>query len=216
MSQAFLKQRADAELALPHYRVILINATTGLDSSTSAADILSQEAIQTTGGYQSFAYTYAAGSSSYNSTLQREVAPDVIASFTEAADGTGYDFTHVGLWQGRGARSNRPITSVNATSNRVICAAHGVTTGSLGFVRSTGTLPGGLAIQRYYLKAIDGDTLEFYTDSALTNQVDITSSGSGSLYLVYADGELVSSSPFGLVHVAPAQSVSFVVSYRFG
>jgi hypothetical protein len=215
MSTAFLKVRADLELALPNYRVILINATSGLDENDDAAVLLNQEVLQSSGGYASQAYTYTAGSSTYDSTLGREVAPSVTVSFTEAVSGSGYDFTHVALWQGRGSNSNKLITFIDPSTDRVTCPAHGVVTGNLGFVRSTGA-DIGLATQRYYLSAVDADTLEFYEDSSLTTKADITSTGSGSQYLVYADGRLVKASSYGLVHVSAGQTSSFVVSYRFG
>ncbi|MFF3324952.1 collagen-like protein [Streptomyces sp. NPDC002889] len=73
--------------------------------------------------------------------------------------------------------------AVSTGTDRVTATAHGLpsTPGWKGQWTTTGTLPGGLSLATdYYAKRIDNDTIEVYTDAALTSLVNLTSQGSGS------------------------------------
>lgn len=213
LHRAALPKTINNELALGNFRVILVNALSAIDNSSDPAAILQYECIQTAGGYQPQAYTYTQGSSIYNSDTNWQQAPDVFAQFTESVSGAGYVHTHAVLWQGRGATANKLITSVNASTDQIACASHGLINGDLVFVRSTGTLPGGLSIQRYYAKAVDLDLFELYTNEVLTSKVNITSAGAGTLYLQYANGV-----PFALQSITgtinPGTTKTIIASYQ--
>lgn len=185
-----LPKRMDQTMALGSFRLILLNAAQGFDETTDLAQILQYECIQGTGGYQSQLFDYTPGSSYFDADRGYQRTPEVQIQFTEANGGPGYSFTHIAFWQGRGSNSNRLITSVDPTNDRITCLAHGLIDGSKAFVRSTAMRPGGLAVQSYFMKVIDVDTLEPYTDAALTQKVNITSAGSGTLHLQYTDGVL--------------------------
>lgn len=206
MIQEYLRLQLESEFtALPNFRVILLNATGSIASGTDAATILNWEAIQRTGGYQSFAFPApASGSAIWNGTDSRAELLPITATFTEAAGQPGYTATHAALWQGRGAISNRPIGSINPSNNQITCPTHGLINGDRAFVRSDGTLPGGLAIQRYWVEAIDGNTVILHTNSGLSAPADITTTGAGQLYLQHANGRLARA-PFLL----PGGSVLF-------
>ncbi|WP_051744827.1 hypothetical protein [Streptomyces yerevanensis] len=72
---------------------------------------------------------------------------------------------------------------VNTTTDRATATSHGLPSspGWKGQLTTTGTLPTGLSLATsYYAKRIDANTVEFYTDAALTAKVDITAVGSGT------------------------------------
>jgi hypothetical protein len=213
MHRDALALRMDRELGLGNFHVILLNATASFGDTTDLAQILQYEPIQTTGGYAPQAFTYTAGSSTYDSTIQYQKAPDVTVQFTEPSNGTGYDHTHVALMQGRGATANKVISSVNASTDQITCLAHGLSDGARAFVRSTGSVPGGLTVQRYFVKTVSTDVLELHSTSALNSKVNITSTGSGTLYLQYASGTLIEYSSIP-GRINPASPKSFILSYQ--
>lgn len=213
MHREFLLAKIDATLALGNYRAILLNATAAFDNNTDPATIISYEAIQSAGGYASQAFTYTAGSATFNATSGFMESPSVQVTFTEAGGGPGIVHTHVALWQGRGATSQLPISSVNATTDRLTVTAHGLSNGARAFVRSTGTIPPGLTIQRYWISVIDANTIELHTNATLTARADITGAGSGTLRLQIADGRLV----YAVANsgtIGAGQSKIFSVSYQ--
>lgn len=209
-----LLARLEADLALPDFSIILLNALTAIDDETDIAEILQYELIQdTVDGYNPQEYSYTAGTAIYDATNQWAVAPNVLAEFSEAVSNAGMTHTHVVFWQGRGLTANKQISSVNTSTSRITLTGHGMTNGDLGFVRSTGTLPAGLAIELYYIKVIDTNTLELYTDSALTTQKTFSTSGTGTLYMQYANGSLWEyESNSGTIN--PGSSKSFDFVYR--
>lgn len=214
VSRAWLATRLDLELAPGNNRVILSNATSGsITDTTDLAVIIAAEPIQTVGGYAPQTFTYTAGTSTYNAGTSRQETPAVTATFQEAVGGAGFQFTYGVLLQGRGATANKTISAVDTSTDRVTCTAHGMVNGDRGFVTSTGSVPGGLSTQRYYMKNIDANTLEFYTDAALTNKVDITSAGSGTLTLRYANGVFVKAESYTQTTIAAGQSQSLVVTH---
>jgi hypothetical protein len=74
-------------------------------------------------------------------------------------------------------------TAVNTSTDQIAATAHGLPSspGWKGQWTTTGTLPSPLALATdYYAKRIDNNTIEVYTDSALTAKVDFTAQGSGS------------------------------------
>jgi hypothetical protein len=169
--------------------IILINAGETLSVTTDEAVILQYEPLQVTGGYQPWALTYTAGTSYFDSVRGYQRTPDFNPTFSEESGGLGYSFTHIFLWQGRSpTQANKAVTSVNASTNEITVTAHGLSSGDRAFVTSSGTRPGGLTIQRYWVEAVSANVIKFHTNSALTAEVDITSSGSGTLTLRYANG----------------------------
>jgi len=79
---------------------------------------------------------------------------------------------------------------LNTTSNRLTIASHGRSDGDLCYLGTTGAFPtlasGSLAAgTAYYVKSIDTDTVELYTDSGLTTIVDFSAAGTGSLLLSF-------------------------------
>lgn len=73
--------------------------------------------------------------------------------------------------------------AVNTATNRITVTSHGLPS-SPGWqvqLSTTGTLPAPLALAtNYYAKRIDNNTLEIYTDAALSSIVDLTDQGSGT------------------------------------
>jgi hypothetical protein len=209
----FLKQRVESDLALPNMRVILSIATAIADDDDEA-DILNQEVLQE-GGYASQPYSYTANTAVWNSTINKLVAPDSTATFTADVAGDGFQITQVILWQGRGEISNKLITAVDAGANQIICTAHGLVDGDRAFVKAIGTLPGGLAVQRYWVKRLDNDTIELHSTSALNAAVNILNSGVGEMWLVHANGQMVDKWTYPLITMPPGSEQSFNISMRY-
>jgi hypothetical protein len=189
-TRAALAKRIDLELTQSNIYIILLNVTGTISATSSDAEILQYECIQSAGGYAPQPLSYTAGSSTFD-TGSNYQKYDATVAFTEAVSGAGYSFTHAARIQGRGANANKQVSSIDTSTDRLTVLNHGLTNGDFVFVTSTGTLPGGLSIQKYYAKTIDADNLELYTDSALTAKVDITSAGTGSAYLRYANGTVM-------------------------
>ncbi len=212
MHSSGLKVRLENELTtLPDFYVILINALEAFDDETDLAAILQYEVIQEAGGYAPQPFTYTPGSAIYDAASGWMSAPSVIAQFSEALSNDGIDHTHVALWQGRGPTANKIINSVNTTTSRIVCNGHGLSNGAQGFIRSTGSLPTGLAIERYWIKVIDANTIEFYTNDTLTTQKLFTTTGTGTLRLQYASGALFEyENNFGSINPGSTKSFDFV------
>lgn len=212
MGTTFLEREAAAILALGNYRVILCNAIGALLPDTDPAEILAAEVVPTEDGYASVAYLPASGA--YNSVSLKWEWADVSVGFTEAIAGSGYQFTDVVLWQGRGAVSSKPIASIDAIADTITCTAHGLIDGDFSFVASEGVLPDGLTIQRYYTEVIDTNTVKLHTTETLDSPVDLIDEGIGALRLVHANGAFVDSQNFGLTTVNPGGTQSFIIRWK--
>lgn len=212
MHSTGLLTRIENELTtLPDFYLILINALTSFDDETDLAQILQYECVQEVGGYTPQPYTYTPGTAIYNDSIGWASAPNVIAEFTEALANDGIEHTHVALWQGRGATANKVIDAVNTTNSRITCNGHGLANGARAFIRSTGTLPTGAVIARDYVKVIDTNTIELYTNETLTTQRTFTTAGTGTLRLQYASGSLFEyESNVGSINPGSSKSFDFV------
>lgn len=120
------------------------------------------------GATQEFAFSASGGSLTYDRAviLVDAVATPLVA--TVAAD-----------------------TAVDPATNRITATGHGLSNGTRVTVRATagGTLPAGLtAGGTYYAKAVDANTVELYTEAALTTVVDITADGTGSMQILNCAG----------------------------
>jgi hypothetical protein len=139
---------------------------------------------------------WGAVSSGDPSTIANNTAasfPESTGAWASGADliawGT-YDASSAGNllrfdWLGRTSSSDKYYNpaDVNTTTNRLTLTSHGYTNAdSVVFqVPAGSTLAAGLtANTRYYAKVIDANTLEIYTDLALSSIVDITTAGTGT------------------------------------
>lgn len=212
MHREALKIRIDNELALPNYRVILLNSSQTLTDTTPLAEILQWEPVQATGSYEPQTFSYTAGTSTYDSGISYQISPNVTVNFTEGISNAGYSHTHAVLWQGR-TRSNRAIQSVSTSTGQINCTGHGLANGDKAFIKSSGSLPTGFAIQTYYVTTLTSDAFELYSDVARTTKITPSSTGTGNLYLYYANG-----APFQVTSltgtVAPGQTKPIIVSYQ--
>jgi len=75
--------------------------------------------------------------------------------------------------------------AVNTTTDRITITDHNHWNADEVTLTSTGTLPAGLALATtYYIKNIDDDTIEFYSDSGLSSIVDITAAAGGGTHTI--------------------------------
>lgn len=207
-SKSWLIKQGDLTLTEGDFRVILCNLTTSITPTTPEAEILAAEAIQVASGYQAQAFTQT--SVTWDEDLGYVTASQAV-SFTAPSGGDPYQYNFVGIWQGRGANSNKPAT-VDPATDQATVPIHGCVNGDRGFIVGA-TQPTGMAIVSYYLKAIDANTLEFYTDQALTTKVNIQDTGVGSLRFVYANGCLVDGGDEPLSTVQPGVPHNFTAVY---
>ncbi|MBD3882188.1 hypothetical protein IFO70_10495 [Phormidium tenue FACHB-886] len=208
----FPETAAKTVLALGNFRIILCNLAEPPKLHTEPALILNGEMTQAIDGYASVAFAPINGS--YSEATQKWSFEPVNAVFSEPAAGTGYQFTDAVLWQGRGAISNKPIQSIDTANNTISCNMHGLVSGDYAFVGSTGSLPTGLATQRYWVQVLDTNTVRLHTNQALSAPVDLTGEGFGSLRLIHANGAIVDSQNFGLNTINPGASQSFVIGWK--
>ena len=75
--------------------------------------------------------------------------------------------------------------NVTTGTDRVTLTGHPFTSADSAILTSSGTLPAGLALATtYYIKSIDANTVEFYSDVALANIVDITAAAGGGTHTI--------------------------------
>jgi hypothetical protein len=84
------------------------------------------------------------------------------------------------------------VATVDTTDNELdFGSAHGLTTGDVVYVGSTGTLPGATPTldpeRKYYAKVVDSDTISLHLTAADAgtgdNEVNLTSSGTGTMFI---------------------------------
>jgi hypothetical protein len=85
--------------------------------------------------------------------------------------------------------NTQTITSVDDPGNTVNVPSHGIPTGWKVTLTTTGTLPTGLAVlTTYYVRAVNADTLTFFSTAAdavaNTSKITFTGSGSGVIQVV--------------------------------
>lgn len=165
------------------FYVLLTNASSFTDISDIATIVQSEVLEQF--GYARAQYNPSPGS--YDVTQSRYEMPTVPTSFNAA--GGGIQFDRAVLISNASAIANKTFTA-DASTNRLTVVAHSLVNGDkvVPTADAGGTLPSGLSNTIYYAKLIDTNTIELYTDSALTTIVDFTSNGSGTLRLRYANG----------------------------
>lgn len=166
------------------FRIILCNGGS-LSTTSTAAQIVSNEVIGN--GYSRPSLTF--GTVAYDSGDSRAEIPGTVSG-TFTASGGSIQYDAVVLWRGADSVAALTVSSVNTGTDRLTVTSHGRTNGDKCAVTSTTSLPGGISANTlYYIKSIDANTIELYTDSGLTSLVDITSSGSGTIRLRLANGD---------------------------
>ncbi len=79
------------------------------------------------------------------------------------------------------------IMSIDTSTNRITLEGHGLASNDpvRVYLATGATVPGGLSVIRlYYTRYIDADTIELSESAGPGSAVDITSGGSGAIYLV--------------------------------
>ena len=165
------------------FYIILTNSSTFGDAST-VADIVKQELVE------QYGYTrvqYNPGMGAYDAAQSRYEMPGVTIPLNATGGAIQYD--RAVLLANAHPTANKIFTA-NAATNRLTVTAHGLSNGDAVVPSSdpASTLPTGMSAIAYYAKAIDANTVELYTESALTNIVDFSDAGSGTLRLRYAQG----------------------------
>lgn len=181
----------ERELSAGSFTIILLNNPTGFDDDEmDMAKWLQYEPLQQSGGYQPQAWSYTPGSYVVNSGNIE--SPEGAIQFLAA--GTGYAYTHIAQWQGRGTTSSKTVSAIDTSTNRLTVTGHGLSAGDRAFITSTGTRPaissGEVPIQNYWVNPIDSNTIVLCSNSGLTTVVDFVSAGSGTVSLRYSNGSI--------------------------
>lgn len=166
------------------FRIVLCNGGDLTEAST-AAEIVSNEVVGN--GYSRESVSF--GAVEIDSSTGFAKIPTEINTIVSASGG---DITYdaVVLWKNADSIGALEVSSINTSTNRLTVTGHGLSDGDKCAVTSTDLLPGGVISNTlYYIKSIDSNTVELYPDSGLSSIVDITSSGSGTIYLRLCNGE---------------------------
>lgn len=217
MSQAFLQSRTQWFLGLTDFQVIATNLSS-IGPGDEAA-VIANEPTAADGGYVPVdVYTDETASlGAYDTGTDKWKLTQQVVLFALAAGGVPYSFQNLLIWQGRGgARSNQPITAVRTSSgspaNTLVSNSHGLSDGDKVVIASSGSLPGGIATQVYYAKAVDANTIKLFTDSGLVTAVTISDAGTGTHRLCYANGTYVTRPmSVGSVTVSPGQTKPYTI-----
>lgn len=213
MHQTFLPVSIDAIMALGNYRAILCNAPSGINNSSTLAQVLATEVVPTTGGYQSQPFIYAPGTSEAVAGGYRST-PSQAVTFVESTTGFGYSYTHVALIQGRGAISSRQIASINVANSQFTAPGHGLGFAAPVVLATSGQLPNGAQTVIYYALPINLDVFELYTNPAVTTKLVIGDAGTGTSRLVYAANAAVAEVQTNGGEVQPGQSVAVLALFQ--
>lgn len=175
------------------YRFLLTNGAT-ITRTMSKAEIASYELLPLNGYTRK---TYNPGSGVWDAAQLRYELATVTANVT--ASGAALQWSAIVLW------SNSPtdsaaltISAVDTANDRFTITGHGQINGTEVAITSTGTRPAGTAPNTlYYLKSIDTNTVELYSNVGLTTKIDLTSAGTGTHSL-----RLIGGRPRGFVNFA--------------
>lgn len=166
------------------FRILLCNGGS-LTTASTAATIVSNEVVGN--GYSRPSLTF--GTVAYDSGDARAEIPSTVSG-TFTASGGSIQYDTIVLWRGADSVTALTVGSIDTSTNRLTITSHGRTNGDKVAVTATTTIPSGISANTlYYVKSIDANTVELYTDSGLTSIVDITSSGSGTIRLRLCNGD---------------------------
>lgn len=172
------------------FRMILLNGASGISRASTKAAVIALECPQIN-GYSRQSYTPAAGT--YDTgTDQRYELPPTVATFSAVGGGINWDAYAV--LENPSVNANKVVTLVDATADTLTAVGHGLTAGEeiMATVDAGGTLPGGISGSAiYYAASLTADTFKLSTTADGLTIVDITSTGSGTIRLRYAKGDLV-------------------------
>ena len=168
------------------FRVLLFNGST-LTKTMSKAAMLAAELLQQNGYARQ---PYNPTNATYNATTQRADLGRVTANYTGAGATLQWDAAAV-LADCR-ATSSRQITAIDATTDILTIANHGLTNGEEVTVSTTDTFAGGLEGSLiYYAKVVTANAIQLCSDAATASVINITNAGVGTHHLRYAKGDIV-------------------------
>lgn len=192
-------------------------STAALNANSSNEDIFASELLPVY-GYSRINSTFGNDAGTYNAQSLSFALPQIQATFT--ANGGVVQWQSAFVLIGGSAIASKSFTeaNVNPATDRIEMRQHGLTNGDrLVFTaETTGVLPGDInSTTRYYVGVIDSLTVELYTDAALTTKVDITSTGSGTMYARYASGAVAAVvQESAVVQLLDGQSYSYLINLK--
>lgn len=171
-------------------RICLSN--TALTVNSTPEEVFASELLPQN-GYARISQAIATDAGIYNSSTEELTLPILNATFT--ASGAALEWRSCFVLIGGSATASKSFTaaSVDPAADRITLAAHGLANGDriLFTPEATSMLPGGIASSvRYYVEAVDLNTIRLHANLALSSLVDITNTGSGTMYLRYASGRI--------------------------
>lgn len=173
----------------------LVDAASAPDVDDSIAEWLQYEKLEQD-GYVRF-QSSALGAGSYDNVDARWEQSPVTISFT--ANGGSLYYTHLVVMIGADADAFvgtglTASTDVDPSTDELTVTAHGLTDGDkVSISTMTGTLPAGLSANTiYYANSLTANTFSLHTATPVSpsNLVNITSTGSGTLFVHRCNGSV--------------------------
>lgn len=193
--------------------VLCLSSSTNL-TSTSTPEVIIPTEIYGTTGYTRQAHTFASGDG--NVASNTGTMPQIQFTFTAGSVALSWSSAFILLGGKTTAGVTFASSGVNTSNGQITIANHGLLTGDqVMFAPATGgTLPGGTANNiRYYVVALDTNTITLYSDAALSQLVALSSQGAGNINCLFASGIV-----YGIINESapvtlnPAQSYSYVIT----
>lgn len=188
--------------ATKHFMLLCSSAVSRSDTLIS---IIPNEVLPAT-GYIRQNMSFSAGA--YDAIEQRYELPTITVNFT--AVGSDILWRSAIILNDASSPSSVPISAVDIATNRLSATAH-------SFVNSDRVLAtvdaGGILFSPvtagifYYVKAVDANTIELYSDALLTSIVDLTTTGTAPYRLRNANGSIAYVLDMGATQTIAAGSI---------
>lgn len=193
------------------FHLVLTSGST-FTSSSSLIDIVVQELAEASNYTRKLC---TPGIGTYDDLQRRYELPAISTTFS--AQGGFLQYDRVVLISGGSSTANK-VFAADPSTSRLTVGLHGLVRGDkvVPTADAGGNLPTGINPQVYYASSVDPNTVELYTDVALTTRVDFTSAGSGTLRLRYANGNLELYGEVGSTTIADGQSQTIILNWNHG
>lgn len=191
LTESFLREKTKWLINKTAYLVLSTDET--IDPTSTKGQLFGGEVLDT--GYSRAEVTYSSGDISGASFSNGVLTlPDKLAEFTADGSSVSWRSLFFVLDGSDSAPKSFSNAGINTTTDRVTLASHGLTDGD-EIVIALGTatsFPNNLAENTiYYAGVIDSSTFEIYSDSGLSNKIDLTNAPVGTYFLIYANGVVI-------------------------
>ncbi len=176
------------------FRLIRHNSTL-IGADATKAEIIAAELAEEN-GYSRYNYAIALNDITFEAGSYRAIAPT--RQWTTTASGATLQWSGAAMLANASDSANATCTATTGT-DRINLSAHGLTDGDEVLFTSAGAVFGGLTAATIYY-VVNPTTDDFQVEASVGGgAIDITDTGSGTVTLHYANGDIVS----GFTHDTP-------------